>query len=342
MRSKCDSERTGSMLMRLRWFSVARAGAASRRLLQLCPLLVLLLDGRPAAATETITFPFQGVTLISRTEYLPRPVTLHVALIDLTAPGVRFKLTPPGGTRDALRQTTREFLEQERAQLAINAHFFVPFPSADPNANLVGLAASEGWVYSPFESQPVARGQADQSFAIVRYAPALNLDAQNRARLVHRSWFDPRRVRERVRLWNALAGSAQIVRRGRPSLPAYGWLGRLQRGLGFSNRNSWYDLPRGRTAIGLTADRRTLVLFTVNGRDDGGGLTVREMAAWLIRDYRVYEALNLDGGGSTTMVIQDPPTGLGRILNLPGDHPRGRSVGSNLAVFALPPATERN
>ena len=41
---------------------------------------------------EALTHPFCGVTLISRTETVPRVLSIHVALIDLTAPGLRFKL----------------------------------------------------------------------------------------------------------------------------------------------------------------------------------------------------------------------------------------------------------
>ena len=33
----------------------------------------------------------------------------------------------------------------------MNAHFFLPFPSSDPNAEVIGLAASEGKVYSGCE-----------------------------------------------------------------------------------------------------------------------------------------------------------------------------------------------
>ncbi len=91
-----------------------------------------------------VTHPYRGITYITRTESSPRKVTLHVVEIDLTASGIRFKLTPPGGTRDTVRQTTLDFLKQEKAQVAINAHFFLPFPSPDTDANLVGLAVSQG------------------------------------------------------------------------------------------------------------------------------------------------------------------------------------------------------
>jgi len=63
-------------------------------------------------------------------------------------------------------------------------------------------------------------------------------------------------------------------------------------------------------------------------------MTPGEIAALLIQDYGVYNALNLDGGGSTSMAMQNPSTGLGGLINVSSDSPPGRSVASNLLVFA--------
>lgn len=63
-------------------------------------------------------------------------------------------------------------------------------------------------------------------------------------------------------------------------------------------------------------------------------MTIGEVADLLIKDYSVYNALNLDGGGSTSLAMEDPSVRLGRIVNVPSDEPNGRSVGSNLAIFA--------
>ncbi len=290
-------------------------------------------------ADQTVTRPFAGVTCITRTETLPRILNLHVVQIDLTTPGLRFKLSPPGGTRDTVRQTTLDFLRQEHAQLAINAHFYLPFATPDTDANLVGFAVSEGFVYSPFEPQPIGPAYADQSYAIVAYAPALNIDRFNHARIVHADPADPdhRRVRETTPLWTAVAGSAQIVTQGVKTIPSYtGVAGGLKTGAGYWDGNSWYAALRARTAIGLTADNRTLVLFTADETGGSPGMTVSEMADLLIHDYQVYDALNLDGDGSTSMAMEDPVSHRGRLVNVPSDGALGRGVGSNLAVFAPP------
>ena len=284
-----------------------------------------------------VTHPYAGVTLIDRAETAPRPLHMHIAQIDLRAPGLRFTVSPPGGGREVVRQTTLDNLKAQRAQLAINAHFFLPFPSPDTDAWAIGLAASEGRVYSAFETP-------EQSFALVADAPALNIDPRNRARIVHR---DPRRpgglqIRERERLWNAVAGSAQIVTNGTVSIPVYrdathpGAVLTPGGASHYANDQSWYEVATARTAIGLSRDNRTLTLFTVDVRGGSAGMRLSEVAALLIRDYDVWSALNLDGGGSTTMAWQDPATGESSLLNTSSDNPAGRAVASSLAVFARP------
>src|SRR5438270_3019492 len=75
-------------------------------------------------AGQIVDRPFSGITTITRTEDAPRRVNLHVIEIDLNAPGIRFKLTPPSGALETVRQTTLDFLKLEHAQVAINGHFF--------------------------------------------------------------------------------------------------------------------------------------------------------------------------------------------------------------------------
>ncbi len=262
---------------------------------------------------------------------------MHIAQIDLREPGISFKLTGPGGTRDSVRQTTQGFLNQEHAQLAVNAHFYLPFTTPDTNANLIGLAASEGIVYSPFEQQPIGPDYMDQSFAIVAYAPGLNIDRTNHVTFVHRdpAYADNHHVLEPTALWTVVSGSAQIIRDGTKTIPTYsGPPDGLNASSSYSVTNSWYDVLRARTVIGITRDGATLVLFTVDEVNGSAGMKVGETADILIRDYHVYNALNLDGDGSTAMAMEDPMTHIGRLVNSSSDNAQGRGVGSSLAVFA--------
>ena len=143
---------------------------------------------------------------------------------------------------------------------------------------------------------------------------------------------------------NALSGSAQIVTDGAKTIPTYsGVAGGLNPSTVYSDTNSWYALPRARTAAGVTANLKTLVLFTADQAAGSGGMTVAEVADRLINDYHVAHALNLDGGGSTTLAMQDPATLKGRLVNTSSDNPRGRAVGSSLAIFAeLLPAPDKS
>src|SRR6266568_4886871 len=304
----------------------------------------------PAADISTVSYPYLGVTHIARTGSVPdfpRNVKIHVVKIDTTAPYISFKFTPHTGTRDTTRQTTLQYLNSQGAQLAINGSFFLPFPSTDFNSALVGFAASNGSVYSPFELPT-------QNYALVRDSPAINIGPNNSLGVVHRDpafsdgtcyglcqVVDGLHVLEYVTLWNAFAGSAQIVTNGVKTIPCYvdGTHPNCQLvGPGpanYSNSNSWYELINARTSIGLGCDNKTLILFTVDAANGSSGMRVSEVADLLIRDYSVCNALNMDGGGSTSLAIADPVTGIGSLVNSSSDNPNGRANGSGLAVFAV-------
>lgn len=299
-----------------------------RTIAALGSLLLLSLNTQPA------TQQFVGVTYSVRVAAEPRPLRMHVAQIDLTAPGLHFKVSPPGGDREVVRQSTLSFLTQEHAQLAINAHYFLPFPSQDTTAWIIGLGASDGNVFSAFESP-------EQSFALVVDAPAINIDRENHATLVHRdpAFADGKHVKEHVTLWNVVAGSSQIVTDGKITVPEYRDAehpnGQLEPGGpgNYSNARAWADSTTARTAIALSRDRRTLTLFTVDVRGGSEGMRLSEVAELLIRDFGVADALNLDGGGSTTMAMEDE-SGTPSIVNVSSDNPSGRVVATSLAVFA--------
>jgi CheY-like chemotaxis protein len=297
------------------------------------------------------THPYRGVTKIVRTETSPRVLHINVMEIDLTAPGVRFAVTPHSGDRDTTAATTLNYMIAQQAQIGINAHFYQP-DNTDPTQWVIGLAASAGDIYQTFEgptptaSNPVGSLTVDQSYAIMYYAPALNIDLSNNAQIVHydSSYADKKHVLEPVTLYNAVAGSAQIVTTGAVTIPTY--TGDPATGLtalnGWDNSNSWYNDTRARTAVGLSSDNHTLVLFTVDEAGGSQGMTVGEVAAMLKNDYGVFKALNLDGGSSTTMTMQDPTTHVSSIINTSSADPNGKTNASSLLVFIVPTATLTN
>ena len=85
----------------------------------------------------------------------------------------------------------------------------------------------------------------------------------------------------------------------------------------------------------MTADNK-LIMMEVDGRGvASGGLTMIETADFML-SYGAVDAIDLDGGGSSTMVMNFyGDQAASQVLNVPSDGSE-RSVGDNLAVFALP------
>lgn len=89
-----------------------------------------------------------------------------------------------------------------------------------------------------------------------------------------------------------------------------------------------------RTAIGIDRDTNRVLLVAVDGRSESSAGTTMVGLARLLRQQGAEDAINLDGGGSTTMV-ERRTTGETRVLNAPSDG-RPRPVPNGLAVFAPP------
>ncbi|WP_155830276.1 phosphodiester glycosidase family protein [Glycomyces tenuis] len=86
-----------------------------------------------------------------------------------------------------------------------------------------------------------------------------------------------------------------------------------------------------RTAVGFSEDGRTMYLVTFDGRQAAsGGYTLDEVAAEL-RAMGAHSALNLDGGGSSTMLARSSGTDELITVNSPSDG-NEREVGNGLAL----------
>jgi exopolysaccharide biosynthesis protein len=85
-----------------------------------------------------------------------------------------------------------------------------------------------------------------------------------------------------------------------------------------------------RTGIGFSEDSTTIFFITVDGRQQTSkGMTLLEFADLMI-DEGIYQGLNLDGGGSTTMVINN------NIVNIPSDKTGEREVGNCIVLIKEP------
>ncbi len=81
-----------------------------------------------------------------------------------------------------------------------------------------------------------------------------------------------------------------------------------------------------RTAVAKLKDGKFLMV-TVDGRSESsGGMSLQQLAEFLL-EQGATDAMNLDGGGSTTMFLN------GKVVNHPSDKEGERSVGDAILVF---------
>ena len=276
-------------------------------LLGLCSAGYLLYDrGRPAPIPVKQKL-YEGVTYRRVVKFIPRPMIAHVIEIDTKVRGIELLITPPDsdGETPLNARTTSQFLDEFDVQIAINGDGFSPWWSrspadyyphvGDPVAPL-GLSASKGEVYSTGVQTTI--GIKPTLYVSRRNVLSFNNPPNN----IH----------------SAISGDRMIVLKGdvAPDLDD----GELE--------------PR--TAIGMNRNGRYLYLIVVDGRQPfySSGATFAELAQILI-EQGAYIAMSLDGGGSSTMVIEGE-AGEPVILNSPIDNyipGRERPVANHLGIY---------
>lgn len=121
----------------------------------------------------------------------------------------------------------------------------------------------------------------------------------------------------RERLKTLVGGLPRIVVDGR-NLPATDSLPGLTA--------KFTETRHPRTGVGFSRNGSTVYFVTVDGRQQSSiGMSLVEFGDLMI-ELGCYQALNLDGGGSTTMVVED------KIVNSPSDASGERSVANALLV----------
>ncbi|MBE7501584.1 MAG: phosphodiester glycosidase family protein [Verrucomicrobiales bacterium] len=229
--------------------------------------------------------------------------------VDLTEPGIELFGTPKCAdcVLDTLSENTSRFLEQYGLQVAVNGAFYGRSGGASDTTvgtpdNVLGLAISQG-----------VRVSAPDS----RYAAALFFTERNEAFFLanNNPPTNTAGIHTAVSGNRALLVNGAVVQAANPS-----------------------DLDP-RTALGLSADRRYLFLLTIDGRQPGwsDGADFRDTGEWLKR-FGAADGINVDGGGSTTMVMADC-LGAPERLNRPSyvaAYGRERIIGHNFGVRAPP------
>lgn len=244
---------------------------------------------------------FPGVTYVRDVRQVPRMLVIHVLSIDVTTPGLDFLVTPPGSAKigDPLcARTTSKFLSEFAVQIAVNGDGFTY-----PNPNSFSCPAGQPPVL--LNGFAASRGKTystlgkETTFFVGR-SNKLSINAAP-GEIIH-----------------AVSGDRPLVSLGRPV-----------NGLDTSLLNP-------RTALGMTKDLHRLILMVVDGRQAGysEGVNFVELAALLIY-YGAQTGMNLDGGGSSTMVVEGPdkkPV----VLNSPIDSSiigQERAIANHLGIF---------
>ncbi len=181
-----------------------------------------------------------------------------------------------------------------------------PFPSATPNADLVGYVSENrrgGTAIPPGGAVLAARGTQGQRLSVEGATGEMVT-----ARLVLRpEWRD---------VPEALGGGPELIRQGRPIF-------RPNEDFGVYHLNRRHP----RTAVGQKADGR-IVMLVVDGRRPGysAGMTNFELAQTMMR-LGVVTASALDAGGSSTMAFD------AQLLSRPSDSGGERLVSEALLVM---------
>jgi hypothetical protein len=280
---------------------------------------ILAAIGTPAMGQVVQSEPFLGIKLYSIKQTLPRPLNIQLLEIDLTHPALSFRTSPrdPGLANgdETITQTTRQYLNEESAQVAINTSFFRLEHSGESRpTNNNGIGVSEGDKYSPWDST----GQV-----------GLNITAANVASILRAPSSRPTgfETTPSATLFNAVAGSNRLLDAGTNVAPAD------------SSVAGHLNNLHPRTAAGVAPGNK-LLLATIDGRQTGfsEGMYLREVAD-LLKSYGATDAINLDGGGSTTMALDHYGDGAARaqLVNRPvgrGTPNSERYNGASLGIFA--------
>lgn len=286
--------------------NVARTIIGLLVVMSLCVGGYLLYDrGRPAPLPMKQTL-YEGVTYRRVVRLLPRPMIAHVMIIDTKEKGIEFLVTPPDakGETPLKARTTSQFLEEFNLQIAINGSGFSPWWSNSPAD------------YYPHVGDPIAPSGLTASNGEVYWTgddldgvpPALYISRRNGLSFNNK----PNKVH------SAISGDRMLVLKGAVAPDLEG------------------EERQPRTAIGINRNGRYVYLVVVDGRQPfySEGATFTELAQLLI-DQGAFMAMSLDGGGSSTMVVEGDD-GKPVILNSPIDHyipGTERPVGTHLGIY---------
>jgi hypothetical protein len=286
----------------------------ARHLYLVSSLLASALLGGCAATHE----PRAGTPLFPGIRYeareAPGPAHVHIISIDLQQRGLRFALTPgdPSKGMEHVAELTTRYLAERHAQLGINASYFLPFKGGSKG----------GEDYYPHIGDPVSVSGAETVDGATVSPVETTLDERVDSMLCFRGA-------------RAMIVSGQECPRGFPDGVAAGPR-ILDAGRTRLSTLTYATEANPRTAFGISADRKHAWIVLVDGRQSTSrGMTLSDLGI-LLRTLGASDAINLDGGGSSTLAVEGVD-GRPRLLNSPihtGVPGRERPVANHILVFA--------
>ncbi|MCX7919920.1 MAG: phosphodiester glycosidase family protein [bacterium] len=262
--------------------------------------LCLILCSVVFAIHQEVSFPItHGVEYYHlQTDTSGMLLNISVLTIDLNNPNITVTVAT---AYNGLERMT-SIVKRNQAIAGINGGFF----SFNPKVP-VGLVMTNGQLVAPPLSDKPARA-------------AVGITSTRKAIFDRVGYKDGKLYSINTTDWSevteALGGVSMLVRNGQPYVTV------LEEGsnIGFSTTT------HPRTAVGITKENK-LLLVTVDGRQPevSNGISLDSLANLMI-SLGATDAMNLDGGGSTTMVIYDT------IVNFPSDKDSAGNPGRERAV----------
>lgn len=275
----------------------------------------------PCLAEEP-THPYPGVTVQHVEQAEPRE-QIFTAIVDLRASHAvvrtpRAGADPDGdGPATTTLQPTTAIAAREKFDLAVNGDYFVVVRPGAKDAE--GQAAQQVFrtgVPSTVRGPAVTDGT---TWATTRPArPALVIRRDGTAAVQEIGTPSPD-------VAQAIAGNVMLVVDGKP----------LYQDEPPENFTKGNRMRHPRTAVGVDRTGTVLYIAVIDGRSkESAGMNHKELAK-AMADLGAYNAVNLDGGGSSTFALRDPKTRELKVLNAPSDH-KERSV-ANVLGLTFPP-----
>lgn len=283
---------------------IVSLGAAVAMLAVFVPGLVAGADQSVEQRTDDRPALREAIRHESITRNQPRPLRIQVLRYDLQAPGFELAVAigedPDGdGPIEAVLTHPRALARDARLVAAVNTNPWRMIPPTTDGIRtpyVAGLGCDiSGWAVSDgMEQSPPQDGHWN-----------IWVDEAGQVRV------NPRPGTGRVR--HAAAGFGGLIHRGQIVA------------------TDGQDL-HPRTAVGIDRQQRWLTLVVVDGRQPkvSEGMNLRELAR-LMLELGCHDAINLDGGGSTIMFLEDDEGHL-RLQNRPSDRLGPRPIPVMLGI----------